>query len=134
MKKTTLSFGKRVRIFLKQGSVTKTNKFYREIKDVISDKTETINKQIKRLKKKIKEEEEKYLDAIFNIDIDKLNSVDNRINYAKEYVNELCNFKGNNIWDLEVELEQLNSELKIILSFQADLETLEPKVEVEDDE
>ena len=132
--KNKSSFGKRVRNFLKEGSISKGNRFYIKVEKVIEDRIEIINKDIKTSLELIQEQQEKYEDSIFNIDINRINSVTNRITYAKEYVEKMVNFKGKNIFGLTEDLNQYREELKVINAFQKDLDTLEPNIEIEEDE
>ena len=125
------TFGEKMFAFLKEGKPSQGNKFYKKVEDVINDKIESINKEIKILNEKISEKIEIYEDEIFRVNQGKIKSVSNRIAYAKEYVEYLCNFKIQNISDIKEELQIKKEQLSIITQLKKDLINLEPNIKEE---
>ena len=138
-KQSSISFGKRMQNFLKEGNVTKGNKFYKKVSDVIDNRIFLLEKEIAETKEKLTEFEEIYENEIFKISPENINTVSNRINYAKTYVEHLCNFKFyyklNNVsfYKMEEILNIKKKELENITNLKEDLQSIEPNVEEEED-
>jgi len=126
---TKKSFASKVKSFLNRGNERKINKFYNSVLSIYKDNIELLKRENKKLEEKIEEAKESKIDFIFNLDLDRINSVDDRLKYVEEYSQNLLDFDNKNIDNLKIQLEENKEKIKTLNSLIIELEKAEPIIE-----
>ena len=127
----TKSFADKVKSFLKGGDERKINSFHSKVITSYKDNIELLERKNKNLQEELGEAKEAKVDFTFNIDLDRLKSIDERIKYAKEYGQALLEYDAENIIPLEEQIEENKEKIKILKETIKFLETVEPVLEEE---
>jgi len=126
MEKQKLSYAEKVAKHQEGGDIRRINSFYKHLVNSYKDDIELTEREIKKLEEKIIEIKESKVEFLFNIDFDKIQDVDSRVEYAKDFGQRLVNFDVDKIKPLEEELNANKERIKILKDTLKYIENTEP--------
>lgn len=133
MTKVKRTFGKKVKDFLKEGNERKLNKFSASVVETYEDAIVLLEIENKKLVKEIEFAKDNKVDFIFNINLNRINSMDERAEYVEEYAQNLLNFDKDHIWENKFKLEDNNKKIVVLKELIDFIKETEPIIETQED-